>query len=153
MAKKNPKHFSFALANATEEEKDELKQVMAKFMVNMKPLLTAHHAAEVEAKDYMSATGEDKTLDEITPYATQHPLSPLASAIVSAEANKGSKFKTKKPKGSQSKRTQHIYKLAKDNPDKSPKELLKIKGVREAIGTMADGTFSNHVTGARKTKS
>jgi hypothetical protein len=46
----------------------------------------------------------------------------------------------------------YIHKLGTDNPEKSTKEILQLKGVRDAIGKMSDGTFANHLSVARMSK-
>ena len=93
-------------------------------------------------------------------WCAENPLSPRAAlhnGMIQKEKDApdvalAGKFRTKKPKGSMSKRTQYIHKLATDSPNKSAKELLQLEGVRDAIGRMVDGTFANHVTEARKSK-
>lgn len=73
-------------------------------------------------------------------------------AVLYSHAARGLQFKSKKPKGSITKLTQYIHQLATDNLDKTAKELLQLEGVRKEIGKMADRTFANHVTKARKAK-
>ena len=64
----------------------------------------------------------------------------------------GEKFTAGKPKGSIGKKTEYIYKLATDNPDKIAKVLFG-EANKNIIGNMKEGTFANHVSDARQPKS
>jgi hypothetical protein len=59
------------------------------------------------------------------------------------------KFKSKRPKGSISAATKHINDLAQTNRSQSAKQLFSIAD-KSIIGNMIFGTFSNHVSNARK---
>ena len=63
----------------------------------------------------------------------------------------GEKFATKKPKGSRSKKTLYIYKLALENPCTKAIALF-IGADKNIIGNMSEGTFANHVTDAKEYK-
>jgi hypothetical protein len=148
--KNKPKHRLALLASTASE--DELRQLQ-QAIDGLKPLLDQHRAAVAEVEAYRIATDAgSKTLAEITAYVGLNPLSPIAQALVSMEVNNSSIFRKSKPKGSQSKSSKFIHKLAIDHPDKSVKELLQLKGVSDAIGTMSYGRFANVVSEARQPK-
>lgn len=63
--------------------------------------------------------------------------------------HKGARFQPKRKKGALSLETKHIYDLVKKNPALCVKSLRNLAD-KNIIGNMACGTFSNHVTKARK---
>lgn len=66
--------------------------------------------------------------------------------------NHGNKFLPKRAKGSISKKTKYIHKLATDSP-KEKALALYIRADKTIIGDMSEGTFANHVSDARNLKS
>ena len=72
-------------------------------------------------------------------------------AVLIPAAAKGNKFKPARPKGSLSKKTKYIHKLALSNPGKIAKTLFN-EADKKIIGEMNLRTFANHVSKARTTK-
>lgn len=66
-------------------------------------------------------------------------------------AEKGKKFPSGKPEGAISESTKYIRELVKNNPKLSVKKLLKLpEASNKLLDNMAEGTFKNQVTAARK---
>jgi len=65
---------------------------------------------------------------------------------------KAEKFKPQRTKGSISKKTKYIHKLATDKPNEKALALF-LAADKNIIGNMSEGTFANHISKARTTKS
>ena len=112
-------------------------------------MIVKFNEAKIEAENYLDVMNGGKTLSEMTAYCNERPLSPIAAGYVGMKAKHGASFKPKRKAGALSETTKYINGLAIQHPDKSTKELLQIADTK-IIGQMADTTFANKVSKAKK---
>ena len=126
--------------------KKSIHEARAKELDQQSKILSSKHIAEV-----LKAVGHSLYME----MAVDMPIRYRTNFNVALESEYlkriGRDFREGRKKGSTSAGTDHIHKLALENPDASAKEIFSMTD-KSIIGKMAYGTFANKVTAARNPK-